>query len=71
MALDAANPPSAGRIAAYTDARDRIRMASTEFLGQLKRELTLEPAGSEDIGIQPGNYIATDALPDLFDEPFS
>ena len=72
MALDAANPAiRAWRMAAFVDARMRIHDATREFLGQLKRELVDEPAGSEDIGIQPGNYIATDALPDLFDEPFS
>jgi len=66
LATEAVNPAiRAGRLAAYADARDRVLTATREFLHELARDLELESAGNENAGIQPGNYIAFDAM-----EPF-
>jgi hypothetical protein len=66
LAAEAVNPAiRAGRLAAYADARDRVITATREFLRELARDLELEPAAGETSGIQPGNFIAVDAM-----EPF-
>jgi hypothetical protein len=66
LAAEAVNPAiRAGRLAAYADARDRVIGATREFLRELARDLELESSCSENAGIQPGNYIAFDALEPL------
>ena len=67
--VEALNPAiRAGRKAAFTEVRNTVVSATKAFLRQLARDLEFQPAGTETTGIQPGNFISTEALPDIWDD---